>query len=90
MMPSVDGSPYPIDQHWEKYVLTHVHTMADAQAFMKALGGERCAKVRSMRYYFKTHAEFWTASPERIRAAIASNRRVGCSCHETGSFAPRR
>lgn len=88
LMPAVDGPRYPLDIHWAVFVLNDIQTMADAEVFMESLGGDRCAKVRAMRRYFEK--PFWQETPARIRYALAANRRIGCSCHETGSFAPKR
>jgi hypothetical protein len=46
-----------------------------------------CTKARLIRQYLQK--PFWIMNMARMKAAISHNRRVCCSCHETGSFAKR-
>jgi hypothetical protein len=92
---------YPKDHHFEWYVLHGINTLQDALDFCELLDRERkqsdphyghlgCHKARGIRSWLQgKRGEFWTADPERIRAAMAPHRRTCCGCHETCSFAPK-
>lgn len=93
------GRPYPVDYHWRDVVLTDaITTLEDAELLLIQLdaeaktcgwGSPTCTKARIIRQYLHgERGEFWRESPERIRSTFASNRRVCCGCHQTGSFHP--
>lgn len=90
---------YVRDDHFAKHVLVEVVTLKDAEAFLAELDRENaevtsppfrwgCTKAKLVREYLADG--FWCQTPDRIRSAIANNRRTCCSCHETGSFATRQ
>ena len=95
----IRGDDYARDADFARHVLVEVGTLEQAEAFLAELDGENtkttsppfrwgCTKAKLIREYLDN--PFWCQTPDRIRSAIAHNRRVCCSCHETGSFATRQ
>lgn len=87
---------YMLDHHYKVFVLRTIHTVEDALAMCDKLDAEHkerdwsdhCHKATEIRRWL-TEDSFWTKSPERIRSAIAANRRICCGVHEAYSFAIR-
>lgn len=81
------------DYYFAKYIYTDIETLEDVEKFIAQLDadhneqlcfGTGCIKAKVIREYLKK--DFWKKTPDRLRSMIAYNRRVCCSCHETGSY----
>jgi hypothetical protein len=93
LQPRVGGKPYAIDRHFAEYAYGDITNLEDALALcarLEAEDGGYCSKASGIRTWLEM--PFWSEDLERIRLAIANNRRTCCYTHETGSFAkhPRR
>lgn len=83
------STSYLKDGHFRAHVLRHhVRSLEDAYALCDRLDSERegeygCQKARTIRSWLTN--PFWRED-DRYLGAIAPNRRIMCSCHETGSF----
>lgn len=97
LKPSIGGDPYPVDWHYEMFVLDSINTLEDALAFCDRLDAEcnahkanktGCTKANQIRSWL--HDEKWYRTPERIRAAISANRTVTCWSHARYCFALRK
>lgn len=88
---SVKGKPYAIDYHYRNYVFASIDTLEDALAVLDRLDqecGGKCNKAIEARRWLEK--PFWKYTPERIRSALANNRRICCKAHEAYSFAVDR
>ncbi len=92
LQPAVGGSSYAVDDHFSKYAYDEIESAADALRLCDELDeecGGYCVKACQIRSWL-AEPSFWTESAERVRVAVAANRRVCCARHETGSMAIRR
>ena len=90
---------YLKDHHFQRFIYVDIETLADVEALLVQLDKDNedhtnpgpmrwgCSKAKGIRKYLEN--DFWKESPERLRAALAPNRRIHCSCHEVGSFKRR-
>lgn len=90
---------YLKDDHFAKFIYLDIETVEDVEAFLVKLDKDNeehtkpgpfrwgCSKARGIRQWLTK--DYWQESPEKLRIAIASNRRICCSCHEVGSFKRR-
>lgn len=83
---------YARDAHFQRYVLRHITTDDQLDAFLVELDSESdrdgCTKVRRLRSTLTTDStsDFWNESLERKLHIFATYRRTCCGCHLTGSF----
>jgi len=91
LQPSVGGKPYALDDHFSDHAYGDIQSVADAMRLCDELDeecGGYCVKAAQIRDWL-AEPSFWTESVERVRVAVAANRRVCCAKHETGSMCRR-
>lgn len=92
LQPRVGGGQYAVDDHFSKYAYREIGSVEDALRLCDELDeecGGYCVKAARIRSWLDKPESFWTESAERVRVAVAANRRVMCARHETGSMALR-
>ena len=85
---------YVRDRDYRRLAIADINTLEAAlrlcdeldQERRQADGGDSCQKARSIRTEL---AQPRWQDKTGIGVVLSVNRRVGCSCHETGSYAPR-
>lgn len=83
-------SAHAVDDHFSKYAYGEIGSADDALRLCDELDeecGGFCVKACQIRSWLAK--PFWTESAERVRVAVAANRRVCCAQHETGSMCRR-
>jgi hypothetical protein len=89
------------DEHFVKYVYNDINTLQDVLNLLTRLDADHedhtepgvfrwgCTKAKGIRHFVENSIDVILTNTERLRLAIAINRRLVCSCHETGSYKPR-
>jgi len=93
---------YLKDRDFAKFIYLDINSLEDLEAFLVKLDKDNeehtkpgpfrwgCSKAKGIRSYLTgNNRAFWTGSVERLRLAMAPNRRICCGCHEVGSFKRR-
>lgn len=90
---------YLKDHHFAQFIYLDINSLEDVEALLVRLDKDNedhtnagpfrwgCSKATSIRSWLKN--EFWRESVDHLRSALATNRRIMCSCHESGSFRRR-